>query len=117
MSRTLRRPASVSTANLATLPRYKPEYTLGWEAYRWIRENLIQPNGPRAGLEFLPTKDQLQFLLLWYEFNPKTGEWVYNRGARRLAKGSGKSPWAAVLALVEFCAPVRLDRIDRFEVR
>lgn len=96
---------------LATLPAGEPKYTLGWEAWNWCRR-LIQPNGPRAGLYFEPTVDQTRFLLWWYAFDPRTGDWLFNHGARRLAKGSGKTPMAAVLALVEFCAPVRLARID-----
>jgi hypothetical protein len=113
MSRTSRKPVVVSepASRLATLPEGEPEYTLGWEAWTWCRK-LIQPNGPRAGLHFEPTVDQTRFLLHWYAINPKTGDWLFNRGARRLSKGSGKSPWAAVMALIEFCAPVRLARID-----
>ena len=37
---------------------------------------------------------------------------MYHHGARRLAKGSGKSPYAAALALIEFLAPVRLKDFD-----
>jgi len=113
MPRTSKKLAVVSgpASRLATLPQGEPEYTLGWEAWKWCRK-LIQPNGPRAGLHFEPTVDQLRFLLWWYAFDHRTGEWLYNHGARRLAKGSGKSPFAAVLALIEFCAPVRLARID-----
>jgi hypothetical protein len=51
-------------------------------------------------------------LLWWYAVDRKTGDWLFNHGARRLSKGSGKSPFAAVLALIEFCAPVRLARFD-----
>jgi hypothetical protein len=39
---------------------------------------------------------QLRFLLHWYAVNPD-GSWVYHHGVRRLAKGSGKSPFAAAL--------------------
>lgn len=116
MQRTSTKPADDSgpASRLYTLPRGEPKYTLGWEAWRWCRK-LIQPNGPRAGLHFEPTADQLRFLLWWYAFDSKTGEWIYNHGARRLAKGTGKSPFAAVLSLIEFCAPVRLKRIKNDE--
>ncbi len=96
---------------LATLPKGKPQLTLGYEAAKWTRENLIQPNGPRAGKPFKPTLDQFRFLLWWYALD-EAGQWLFNHGVRRLAKGSGKSPMAAVLALIEFCAPVRLARFD-----
>jgi hypothetical protein len=71
---------------LVTLPEGLPELTLGWEA-------------------------QLRFLLWWYALD-EDGQWLFHHGVRRLAKGSGKSPFAAVLALIEFCAPVRLDDFD-----
>lgn len=97
-------------SRLRTLLPGEPKLTLGWEAWRWCRK-LTQPNGPRAGLPFEPTADQLRFLLWWYAVD-RDGRWLFNHGARRLAKGSGKSPFAAVLALIEFCAPVRLARFD-----
>ncbi len=98
-------------SRLATLPDGYPDRTLGEEAAEWAQKWLIQPNGPRAGQPFRLTFDQYRFLLWWYAVDRK-GDWVFNHGARRLAKGSGKSPFAAVLALIEFCAPVRLHRFD-----
>lgn len=98
-------------SRLATLPEGLPERTLGFEAARWCHEWLVQPNGPRAGLPFRLTFDQFRFLLWWYAVDGD-GNWLFSHGVRRLAKGSGKSPFAAVLALIEFCAPVRLDRFD-----
>lgn len=112
-------PSSTSTAvawvppasRLSTLPDGEPSLTLGYEAAKWAHEWLIQPNGPRAGKPFRLTFDQFRFLLHWYAVDEK-GQWLYSHGARRLAKGSGKSPFAAVLALTEFCGPVRLERFD-----
>ena len=99
----------VSPANrLDTLPAELPTLTLGWEAAKWAAKYLRQPNGPRAGQRFELTTRQLRFLLHWYAVHPD-GSWVYRHGVRRLPKGSGKSPLAAVLALIEFCGPVRLD--------
>jgi hypothetical protein len=98
-----------SPANrLDTLPAELPVLTLGWEAAFWAAKYLRQPNGPRVGQPFVLTTRQLRFLLHWYALHPD-GSWVYHHGVRRLAKGSGKSPFAAVLALLEFCGPVRLD--------
>ncbi len=96
---------------LVTLPAELPVLTLGWEAVRWASKYLRQPNGPRAGRRFEFTDSQLRFLLHWYAVD-ESGEWLYRRGVRRLAKGSGKSPFAALMALVEFCAPVRLKDWD-----
>lgn len=103
--------ASTPANRLSTLPEHIPELTLGWEAACWAETWLFQPNGPRAGERFRLTRDQLRFLLHWYAMDGQGG-WLYNHGVRRLAKGSGKSPFAAVLALIEFCAPVRLERFD-----
>ena len=95
----------------STLPVGEPGLTLGWEAIAWAETFLVQPNGPRSGQPFHFTIDQMRFMLWWYALEPD-GEWVYTHGVRRLAKGSGKSPFAAVLSLIEFCAPIRLDRKD-----
>lgn len=94
---------------LATLPLGEPPLTLGYEAAAWAHEWLVQPNGPRAGQPFRLTLDQFRFLLWWYALDD-AGRWLFDHGVRRLAKGSGKSPFAAVLALIELCAPVRLLR-------
>jgi hypothetical protein len=96
---------------LVTLPDSIPEYTLGWEAIRWATAYLRQPDGPRAGERWEFVESQIRFLLHWYALTGE-GEWVYGWGARRWAKGAGKSPSAAVLALIEFLAPVRLDHFD-----
>ncbi|MFE3729317.1 terminase, partial [Nocardia sp. NPDC059154] len=102
----------VSAADrLVTLPEEIPKLTLGWEAVKWASKFLKQPNGPRAGERYRPIESQIRFWLHWYAVNPD-GSWVYHHGARRLAKGSGKSPFAGVHSLVEFCAPVRLKDFD-----
>lgn len=96
---------------LVTLPAGLPELTLGWEAIGWTAKYLRQPNGPNAGQRFELVPSQVRFLLWWYAVDAD-GVWLFRRGVRRLAKGSGKSPFAAVMALVELCAPVRFDRFD-----
>lgn len=50
-------------------------------------------------------------MLHWYSVDAN-GRFIYHHGARRLAKGSGKSPFAAVLCILEFLAPVRFDGFD-----
>jgi len=98
-------------ARLDTLPTRPPELTLGYEALRWAVKYLVQPNGPRAGLRYKPTPRQALFWLHWYGIHPD-GSWMYHRGVRRLAKGSGKSPNAGAYGLIELCAPVRLFDFD-----
>lgn len=103
-------PASPSS-RLATLPEGVPEYTLGWEAVLWASKYLRHPNGPRAGERWQFIDSQLRFLLWFYAVDDQ-GRWLYNHAVRRLAKGSGKSPFAAVMAMIEFCAPVRVAYFD-----
>jgi hypothetical protein len=73
-----------------TLPLELPERTLGYHAAAWMMDNLIQPNGPKAGQPFIPTDRQIEFLAHFYALNHK-GSFVYRQGIRRLAKGSGKA--------------------------
>lgn len=96
---------------VATLPEGVPELTLGWGVIGWAATFLRQPNGPAAGRQWAPTLGQARFLLWWYAVDP-SGLWLFNHGVRRLAKGSGKSPFAAVLSLAELCGPVRLEDFD-----
>lgn len=94
-----------------TLPPGLPERTLGWGVIGWIAKYLKHANGPRAGKPFRVSDSQARFLLWFYALTPE-GRWVYDRAARRWPKGSGKSPFAAAHALVEFLGPVRFDRWD-----
>lgn len=102
---------------LSTLPPGEPKLTLGYQAAAWAEgqlsgfSGLIQPNGPRARQPFRFTAGQLRFLAWWYSVG-EDGRWLYNHGIRRLVKGSGKSPFAGVLSLIEFCGPVRLKDFD-----
>lgn len=99
------------TSRLITLPEGLPDLTLGWEVVKWATKYLRQPNGARAGQRFEFVNSQIRFLLWWYSVD-ENGDWLYYRAVRRLAKGSGKSPFAALLALAEFTAPVRLKDFD-----
>lgn len=96
---------------VATLPEGKPDLTLGWGVIAHASKMLVQPNGPRAGQLWTPTTGQARFLLWWYAVD-EDGRWLFNHGVRRLAKGSGKSPFAAVMALEELVGPVRLADFD-----
>ena len=93
------------------MPEGVPELTLGYEVLAWIEMNILQPNGPRAGRPFEPTIGQARFILWMYAVD-EDGRWLHNRMVRRLAKGSGKSPFAAVLALAELLGPVRVSHFD-----
>ena len=97
---------------LVTLPQGVPALTLGWEVVKWASKYLKHPNGPRAGQRWQFVDSQVRFLLWWYAVDAE-GHWLFHHGVRRLAKGSGKSPFAALLSLAELTAPVRLKDFDQ----
>lgn len=99
------------SSRLDTLPVGVPQRTLGDAVAEWMHTWLIQPNGPRAGKPFRLTLRQYRFLVWWYALDDQA-QWLFQSGARRQAKGSGKSPFAAALCIAEFCGPVRLERFD-----
>lgn len=102
---------------LVTLPPFPHGSipTLGYIAIDWAERSLKQPNGPSAGKPFRFTNDQVNFLLWAYALD-EDARWLFNHLVRRLAKGSGKSPFAAAFTLIEFLAPVRLERFDDREL-
>lgn len=96
---------------LDTLPPGIPEYTLGFGVIKWMTDNLTITDGDDAGQPFRVTQRQARFLLWWYAVD-EDGAWLYGKAVRRLAKGSGKSPFAAAQALAEMMGPVRVDYFD-----
>lgn len=91
---------------IETLPEGWPERTLGLVAAAWMTDNLTQPNGKHAGEPFMPTERQIKFLCWFYALDSE-GRFIQQHAVRRLAKGSGKSPFAAALAVFEFIGPCR----------
>lgn len=89
----------------------EPQYTLGWQILTWIQQHLRQPDGPNAGDPLVPTEEQARFVARWYAVDER-GRWLYRRGQLRRAKGWGKSPITAALALVELTGPCRFDGWD-----
>lgn len=104
-----KRPAK---AKFFTMPTEYPEYTLGWQVAAWMMDNLVQPNGPREGQPFQPSHAQLWFLLHFYAIDPADMSFNYRGAAMRKSKGTGKSPWAAALALAELLGPVRPHKLE-----
>jgi len=93
-----------------TLPDELPDQnrSLGGLAIAWSETHLVQPDGPNAGDPWRFTPEQERFLIWWYAIDG-TGRWKYNRGILRRAKGWGKSPFVAAIALFELCGPCRFD--------
>lgn len=85
--------------------------TLGWYVLDWIADNLAAPD--RGEYEpFVPTREQAEFILRFYELDPKTCRRVTHRGVLSRPRGWGKSPFLAALAITEGLADVVPDGWD-----
>jgi hypothetical protein len=91
-----------------TLPQGQPAHSLVKDVLFWSSEFIRQPDGPNGGGEWRYTPEQVRFMKWWYAIDD-TGRWVYLRGVLRRAKGWGKSPFVAALALNELCGPCRFE--------
>lgn len=91
-----------------------PEYTLGWQAIKWVEANLLDDEG----LPFRLTDEQKRLLLWWYAVDVH-GRFVYRKSIVQRLKGWGKDPFAAVVSAIEFVGPCRFGgwlRTDRHEL-
>jgi hypothetical protein len=98
------------------MPWRGPEFegerpTLGYYVLDWMMQNLAQP-GRDDGEPFLPTQEQAEFLLRYYEVHPVTGRRVIHRALLSRPRGWGKSPFVGAIALAEACADVVADGFD-----
>lgn len=94
-------------------PEYKGEFpSLGWQVLDFWESYFRVPSGPKWGNPFVPTDEQARYIVRLYRIDPRTGRFVYRRAAKREAKGKGKSPEAAGLAVCEFAGPVVFDGWD-----
>lgn len=85
--------------------------TLGYLAADWMSTYLLQPDS-NAHIPFVPTQEQLEFLVKLYELDPKTGRRIKHRAVLSRSRGWGKSPFAAALAALEAVGPVVCDGWD-----
>lgn len=94
---------------------WKPEHpgerpTLGGFVVDWIESHLAAPDG-RDGLVEL-TREQIDFTLRFYELDVEAGHRRRRRAVLSRAKGWGRSPFMAMLAVAEAFAPVVPDGWD-----
>lgn len=78
--------------------------TLGWLAIDWMSAYLARPDIP----DFEPLKlyaEQEDFILRFYELDPKTGRRKINRGVISRPRGWGKSPFAGMFCAFEGLGP------------
>ena len=85
--------------------------SLGWGLLDWFEAFLRVPNGPRWGEPLRLTDEQARFVVRFYALGLHGGR-VYRRGALRRAKGWGKSPLLAAMAIGELAGPVVFDGWD-----
>jgi hypothetical protein len=90
---------------------YLPEKTLGWGVIDWMFKYVRSPGGDFAGEQFIPTDEQVRFLLWWYAVD-ENGKYSHKGGVLRRLKGWGKDPLAAAMALAELCGPVAFSHFD-----
>lgn len=85
--------------------------TLGYEVIDWIAEMLAAPD--RGDYEpFVLYPEQEDFVLRFYELDPRTCKRRVARGLIGRPRGWGKSPFLAALACVEALGPVVPDGWD-----
>jgi hypothetical protein len=89
----------------------KPFPSLGWGILDWTYRKLPSPRDDNQ--PFLFTPEQAIKVVRWYEIDPVTGEFLNLELVDEEAKGSGKSPFAAVLDIAELVGPVCFDGWDR----
>jgi len=93
-------------------PKAKGEVpTLGWYVIDWIAEYLAAP--AKGSYEpFILYREQEDFVLRYYEIDPATGRFRYDRAVLGRPRGWGKSPMLGALAIVEGLADTVFDGWD-----
>lgn len=74
----------------------------GLDVAAWLMATLPSPSDPLRPLVL--TDDQVDLLVAFYATDP-AGRYLYRRAALQGAKGIGKSPFAAMLAIAELVGP------------
>lgn len=79
--------------------------TLGYDVADWLEANLLMPDiGERQ--PFIPTAEQLDFLVQLYRLDEDTCTRLRHRAVLSRPRGWGKSPFAAAIACAELLGPV-----------
>jgi hypothetical protein len=85
------------------------ESSIGPQIIDWAEGRTDEPGltDYQTGEPWCFTAGQKRFLILWYSYT-SAGRWVYRRGAKRGAKGTGKDPFGGALCMIELVGPSRL---------
>ena len=94
--------------------------TLGIEAWQWIEENCVIPDGDQLGEPFRLTDEMLRFLVHYYRLDPKGESMKWNGPRFHHARGGqlvrpqkwGKGPFSAAVICFEACGPALPDGWD-----
>ncbi|MEV2236689.1 hypothetical protein [Micromonospora sp. NPDC049891] len=95
--------------DLSDLPPSIGPQVIGWAEWRTYEQT-----GEPGLIHYLTgkpwqfTPGQRRFLHLWYAFDPETGRWLYRRGVKRGAKGTGKDPFGGAWCNIELIGPSHL---------
>ncbi|MBT2266447.1 terminase [Rhodococcus erythropolis] len=83
--------------------------SLGPQVIRWAEWKTDEPGliNPHTGEYWSFTPGQKRFLIMWYAFNDE-GRFIYRRGVKRGAKGTGKDPFGASHCNIELLGPSQL---------
>ncbi|PXY04614.1 hypothetical protein [Corynebacterium striatum] len=87
--------------------------TLGWQAIDWMTAYLAKPDAPEYE-PFIPTAEQEDFILRYYQLDPTTGRRVIHRGVISRPRGWGKSPFAGAFCALEALGPVLFAGWDSY---
>lgn len=85
--------------------------TLGYDVADWMTGFLLRPDTDDL-VAFVPTQEQIDFLVAFYELDPVTGRRVRHRAVLSRPRGWGKSPLLAAMCAAEACGPVLCDGWD-----
>lgn len=85
--------------------------TLGYLVADWMEDYLLQPDTEEVS-PFIPTQEQLEFLVRLYRLDPSSGRRLVSRAVLSRPRGWGKSPFVAAIAIAEALAPVLCDGWD-----
>lgn len=87
--------------------------TLGYDVADWMTQFLLAPDTDEL-VPFVPTQEQIDFLVAFYEIDPDTRRRVRTRGVLSRPRGWGKSPIVAAISAVEAMGPVLCDGWDAY---
>jgi hypothetical protein len=88
---------------------YLLTHSLGPGFIRWAEGDTDEPGliDYQTGEPWRYTRGQKRFLILWYAFDDR-GRFIYRRGAKRGAKGTGKNPFGGSICNGELAGPTQL---------